>query len=364
MIPYQKIGEIKIYVNSRNPVYSDFTDAEREVLANEFKNIYEKYISGYNEKDIVMIECLFSKSSDLTFTLTILVRYSSLYQNTTEYYNIYNRMYEFVESINSSYLSLNENEKFLMALQSMNVAPPKIAIKLFEKAEADLIKEKNDNKYILFDSEDNLCDFFNEKLKDNFFFVNSHRLTNIHEIDVKLAESRYSLALGLTQSSIAMLCVTLEEFLKSLLKYKLVKSMLATSKEKPNLGEISRISKAAQKKYGSETLGPIIKLAKEKKIITDEEEIKFNDLKTLRDGYLHSDKSKIFSKTKVPVHLVSMENNSIKVVETKNMSMDELIFAQGISQKNISDREAKFIFFEIEDYIFRVCERFWKDHYN
>ena len=364
MNPYQKIGEIEIFINSRNPIYCDFSETERELLSKEVQNLYESLITNYVEKDDIYVEAGFSKNGDLILSLTLFVRFISLYKNIFNYNRIIKCLNEVIDEIKNNRININSSERFVITIMRMNLASLSTAIFLFERGQAELLKETNEGNYSLFQKEEELFKFFNDKLSDNFFFINTHQLTDIHEIDVKLIEARYCLALGLTLSSIAMLCITLEETLKSLLKYKLVKGLLDASTEKPSLNEISRVSKAVQKKYGNKTLGPLIQFAREKVIITDEEKDNFDELKTLRDGHLHSDKSKIFSKNKAPVQLISMESGLPKIVEVKNMSMDELIFAQGVTQKQISDRDAKFIFIEIEEHIINICKRFWTDHYN
>lgn len=364
MIQYQKIGETKIFVNSRNPILCDFTINERELLSKEIQVLYELLIRNYNEKDDIYVEVVYSKVGDLILELNIFVKFVGLSKNVLNYNKILRCLNDIFEEIKNDKISIGDKEIFIISIMKMNIASLSTGIMLFERAQAELLKEDYEGNYILFKTEEDLHKFFNTKLSDNFFFVNSHRLTDIHEIDVKLIEARYCLALGLTLSSIAMLCIALEETLKSLLKYKLLKELLDKSAEKPNLGEISRVSKRVQKEYGNKTLGALIQSSQEKRIINDEEKVKFDELKVLRDGHLHSDKSKIFSKNKAPVHLVSLEDGLPKIVEVKNMSMDELIFAQGVTQKHILDRDAKFIFFEIEEHIIRVCKRFWKEHYN
>ena len=364
MTPYQKIGEIEIFINSRNPLFCDFSQTERELLSKEVEKLYVSLIINYKEKDDIYAEANFTKSGDLILSLKVFVKFINLFTNTFNYNNVSVCLNKIIEGIKNQKIFIKNIEKFLISIMKMNIASLSTAIFLFERGQADLLKENNDGKYILFQNEDDLFKFFNTKLGDNFFFINSHQLTDFHEIDVKLIEARYCLALGLTLSSVAMLCITLEETLKSLLKYKYLKELHDASTERPSLSEISRVSKAVQNKYGSKTLGPLIQSARAKDIINDEEKNKFEDLKILRDGHMHSDKSKIFSKNKAPVQLISMEDGIPKVVEVKNMSMDELIFAQGVTQKQISDRYAKFIFFDIEEHILNVCKRFWKEHHN
>jgi hypothetical protein len=359
MVPYQKIGELKIYVNNRKLNDCDFNLIERAELANNFIKYYESIASNFQEKEKVSIECEYSKEINLIFDLTITVKFISLYENTKDYPNILSFLYNISDSIKSGTISLKNKEEFKLAIMSSNIASPNVALKLFEKAEFTLLKENGDN--ILFESDDKLLSFFNDKLRDNFYFVNCFRNTNIHEVDVKLIEARYCLSLGLSLSSISMLCITLEEMLKSLLKYKLLKKLFDASSEKPNLSELSRVSLKVQKEYGSKTLGPCIYLAKKEKIITDEEEDKFKQLQILRDGFVHSDKSKIFSKDKFSVKLI---NDKFEVVETKDMNILELIFMQGVSQKTILDRDAKMLFYDIENLIHTVIKRFWEVHYS
>ncbi|NMB80916.1 MAG: hypothetical protein GYA14_03780 [Ignavibacteria bacterium] len=364
MIPYQKIGELNIFVNSRNPIFCDFSLTERELLSKEIQTLYESLIANNDAKNEIYVEAVFSKSGDLVISMTLFVKFVSLYKNTIGYNKILRCLDYIIGEIKNKKIILNGNENITIAISKLNLASLSTAIKLFERSQAELLKENNNGNYNLFKSEEELNKFFNTKLSDNFFFVNCHRLTEIHEIDVKLMEARYCLALGLSLSSIAMLCITLEETLKSLLKYKLLKELSDKSTDGSKLEHMSRVSKAVQKKYGGKTLNSLILLSREKGIINDEEKKKFDELKILRDGHLHSDKSKIFSKNKAPVQLFSMEDGFPKLVEVRNMGMDELIFAKGVTQKHVLDRDAKFIFFEIEEHLITVCKRFWEENYN
>ena len=39
--------------------------------------------------------------------------------------------------------------------------------------------------------------------------------------------------------------------------------------------------------------------------------------------------------------------------------MPQMSFAQGIMQKKLADENAKIIFYEIEEYIYKISNRFW-----
>jgi hypothetical protein len=356
-VPYQKIGEIKIFVNARHIYGCDFSVGERNILGEELMKLYESNFTKA-EKDEILVECYVPEKGDLVFSLNVLVKYKNLHSNISKYSQILDFISKIIDLFSGSELSLNENCSFRIAVKEYNLASYAIAIKLFEKAESEMLKESSEGKYVLFETEKDLENLFTEKIKDNFHFINCHRLTGIHEVDIKMLESRYCIAMGITQAALSILFITVEETLKTLLKYKLTSMLIRESDEEPNLNEISRVSQEAQKAYGTKTLRPCIYLARKEDLINEAEQDKFIEVANLRNGYIHSDKSKIFSEDKFPVQLVKIEENQLILVETKEMSMNELIFAQGISQKSISDREAKRLFIEIEDIVFNVCERF------
>ena len=359
--PFQKIGEIKIFVNSRKLTNCDFTIAERKTIGIEIQKLYDKELAKFEDKNLLYVECSISESGDLILVINIFVQYEGLHSNISKYPKILEFLHTIVENYKGAIVNLN-NEKFSSAVMECNLASYSMALKLFERAESEMLKESFEGKFVLFDTENDLEKHFVGKIKENFHFINCHRLTGIHEVDIKMLESRYCLAMGFTQAALSMLFITAEEALKTILKYNLIKKRLGDSKEEPNLTEVGKVSSEAQKKYGSEPLGVCIKLAKEENIITDDEESKFKEMVKLRDGYIHSDKSRIFSKNKFPVQLVKFEGNELKLVETKEMNMNELIFGQGLAQKNLSDREAKRIFLEVEEMIFSICGRFMKTY--
>jgi len=194
MPDYQKIGELKIFVNSRSYLYCDFTETERIILGNKLKDLYETLIKPYEVKNILYVECSVAQNSDLFLTLTLYVKYIGLHPNLKDYPEVFEFIKFIVEEFSNAVLQLNDTESFKIAVFNQNVAPYHIAIKLFEKAEAELMKGKNDNKYVLFENEESLKKHFSDRLVENFEFINCHRTTGLHEVDIKLLESRYSVA--------------------------------------------------------------------------------------------------------------------------------------------------------------------------
>jgi hypothetical protein len=362
MNTYQKIGIVKVFVNSNVVNRCDFNSKQRSMLGEDFKTKYENFIKDYEEKEEIYIECGISQTGDLIFDLGFFVLYQGLHTNVSNYHKIQYCIYDIIDHFKEISLSIDEDKNFKLAVKESHIAPYPIALKRFEKAEAEIIKKENDGKYVLFKSESQLNDHFSKRLKDNFYFINCYRTTDIPEVDTKLLEARYCIAFGMTQSAISMLFITSEEALKSLLKYNLMDQKLKVSKQKPNLTELSDISNEAEKEYDSKPLGDCIKLSKEQNIINDTEETRLKLMVKQRDGYIHSSKSRIFAKNKFPVQLVKIENKRIKVVETKEMKIGDLMFAHGFAQKSLSDREAKRLFLEIEDFIYRICGRFMKNY--
>ena len=49
----------------------------------------------------------------------------------------------------------------------------------------------------------------------------------------------------------------------------------------------------------------------------------------------------------------------IENVETQELSMVQMSFAQGFMQKKLADENAKIIFYEIKEFIYKISKRFW-----
>ena len=168
------------------------------------------------------------------------------------------------------------------------------------------------------------------------------------------------MAYGLYNVSIAYICIVLEETIKTLLKYKFIHNNQDHS-TKPSLIEIKDLSIKAQKKYGSESLGDCIKFAFHEDIITDDEKNVLNRINNfLRNAHIHSDKSKMFSKNKTDIKLVGFEGGEMEITDEQELSLNELIYVQGFMQTYLAEKNAKKIFYDIEEIIYTICNRYWK----
>lgn len=217
-------------------------------------------------------------------------------------------------------------------------------------------------EYIPYPNVEGAVKYFTEKVTANFEFLNLQTQTGIHEVDIKRYETRVCVAMNCGISAIVMVGVTLEEFLKSILKYKFISENRDESVE-PSLDEVEKSSLEAESNFGFFKLHNAIEKCKAENLITEEEKTQLMGIKeNIRNAFVHSDKSKIFDpNTKGAVTAVKLEEGNLVIKETKDMSAIALIFAQGILQKDLANREAKNIFENVDSLILQISNRFWED---
>lgn len=199
-----------------------------------------------------------------------------------------------------------------------------------------------------------------DEIRNNFEFLNLQKQTGLHEVDIKRSETRLCIAIGCSISAIVMVGVTLEEFLKTLLKYKFIRDNRNIEIE-PDLSEMKRLSVGAENKYGFFKLHNAIEKARKEKIITEGEKDKLLLItKYIRNAFVHSDKSKIFDpENKTNVFQVGFKDNDFQIEDEKSMSILELLPVQGIAQKKLANENAKSVFLEVDSLILEISERFW-----
>jgi hypothetical protein len=202
--------------------------------------------------------------------------------------------------------------------------------------------------------------YYSQKINDNFDFLNHQNQTHFHEVDIKRYEARQCVVLGLGISAIVMVSVTLEECLKTLLKYHHFTRSIDKS-TKPSLEEWEKTSLEAEDSFGTYRLHNAIQKARKEELITPEEEHDLMNIKEfIRNAFIHSDKSKIFdAEKKTPVSLVAVEDDSLKIKERRDMNLLGLNIAQGIAEKKFADENCFNIFQDVDRIIVTICERFW-----
>ena len=357
MVLTQKIGGIKIFVNQGSHIINKET---RDELFKIFEKVFNEKLDLSNYKEALYFDCTYKDTDDFIIEINISVLYVGLYQTEINYSYIHPYLIGFANDFGNTILELND-KKYLIAVMVLQLISLDEINSIIERSEAQLLKSRNNNKFSLFQNEDELLDIVKENVTKNFFFANCHRKTNFHEIDPKLIEARLSLTYGLYNASIALICITLEETLKTLLKYTYIRNN-RDKETNPSLKEVKSMSNIVQKMYGSDTLGECIKNAFREKLITDDEKTHLNRINNfLRNAHIHSDKSKMFAKNKTSVQLVTFEKGQIKVVDEEKLSIDDFIYGQGYLQMSLSVKNAKTLFYEIEEIIFTLCDRYWKN---
>lgn len=202
---------------------------------------------------------------------------------------------------------------------------------------------------------------YSKKIKENFGFMNLQHQTGIDDVDIKRSETRICIVVGCGIAALVMVGVTLEEFLKTLLKYKFVSENRDNNIE-PSLDESEKLSIDANSCYGLFTLHSAIEKCFKEGLITDEEKVQLMKIKEfVRNAFIHSDKSKIFdSNKKGNVELTLIDEGNFIYKENKMMSALGMIFVQGIIQKGIANNNAKRIFEEVDSLIITISTRFWE----
>lgn len=277
----------------------------------------------------------------------------------------YRQIYDEIESVmeefkNKIVETKDKSYSSKIAVKSIELLPKNEILEHLEKYYSRIIEKTKDENYDINVNIDEISKRINESLYRHEYFLKCYRTTKFHEVDIKLWETRQVLACGLSLSAIVMLAVTLEECCKTVLKNDYEQQIRKTQKE-ANLETLGEASLKAEEKYGDLQLYSLIVALYENKFISEEERKRLLYIKDyIRNAFIHSDKSKIFdARKKSPVQLVKIENNNLVIKETRDLSMLEMSFAQGTMQKKIADENAKIIFYEIEEYIYKISNRFW-----
>ena len=216
--------------------------------------------------------------------------------------------------------------------------------------------------YIPYKNVEEAINSFSEKIKSNFDFLNLQHQTGFHEVDIKRFETRICVVMECGISAIVMVGVTLEEFLKCLLKNKFILENRDESVE-PSLDEVEKSGLAAETNFGFFKLHNAIEKCLKEGLITEEEKNQLMEIKeNIRNAFVHSDKSKIFDTTvKGNVDAIKLEGDKLVLKESKDMNALALFFAHGILQKDLANKESKNIFDNVDSQIFQISNRFWEN---
>ena len=355
MVLTQKVGQVKYYVNDYNKIINNEL---RKLVYTEFEILFKSKYENSEYQKALYFDCTYSESGSFIISIEISILYLGVYQTLINYNYLYPFLVKIIDEVKNQIISVKDFTT-LIAVISFDIIPIHKIKPIIEKSEAYILKENNNGKFALFQSEDEVIKTVSEKIKENFHFLNCHRKTNFHEIDPKVLEARRCLAYGLNNTSITMICIALEETLKTILKYDYIKRNQIKD-SKPSLSKIKEQSNKAQKEYDSKSLGDCIIEAHRNGIITDEEKKQLKSINiNLRNAQIHSDKSKLFSRDKTEITFLKMESNKIKKVESKELTANDVIYIQGYLQFHLAEKYAKDIFNEIEDLIFSLCKKFW-----
>lgn len=216
--------------------------------------------------------------------------------------------------------------------------------------------------YIPFDDKNSAVEFYSQKVSERFNFL-QQRQTGFHEVDIKRFETRQCVVFELGVSAIIMISVTLEECLKTLLKYHHFFKKLPKSADL-DLEEWEKASLAAEDTFGTFKLHNAIQKARKENLIDENEERILLEIKDfIRNAFVHSDKSKIFdNQLQTRVDAIKIEGGKIQDKGNRNMSILALNIAQGIAEKELANKESVRIVEQIDSVIVSICERFWKTH--
>ncbi len=354
----QKIGKVKYFINHKHKVLDAKTI---ENIYSLFEKRFDEFIARSEYKEALYFESVCQRNGDLIINMDVSILYNGIFQTEVNYSYIHPYLKELIYKLTNIYLDEKDNLYKLTVMKSEFVSMDEIFY-LLERSEAHILKNKNNNKFTLYDDVDSLLEKLNKTVNDNYYFINCHRNTDFHEIDPKIIEARLCLAYGLANSSISLMCITLEETLKTLLKYNYIHNN-QDNETKPSLKEVKELSNKAQRKYGSSSLGDCIKAIHKEGLIDDNEKTQLNRINNyLRNAHIHSDKSKMFAKNKSTVKLVGIEEGKLKIVDEAELSMHDLIYAQGYMQAVLAEKNARKIFYEIEDLIYTLTRRYWQNN--
>jgi len=216
--------------------------------------------------------------------------------------------------------------------------------------------------YNPFEDKNSAVEYYSQKVNERFNLLHQKQ-TGFHEIDIKRYETYQCVVFELGISAIVMISVTLEECLKTLLKYHYFFNNLPETPEL-NLEEWEKASLAAEDAFGTFKLHNAIQKARKENLIDENEENVLLEIKEfIRNAFVHSDKSKIFDEqSKTRVDAVKLEDGKIQHKGNRDMSILALNIAQGIAEKELANRESPRIVEQVDSIIVTICERFWKTH--
>lgn len=219
-----------------------------------------------------------------------------------------------------------------------------------------------DEVFKLFKDLEEAKEHFIEYLENNFEFLNYQIQSDIHEVDINRFEIRKCIVFEMGITALTMLGITLEEFLKTLLKFN---SFKYSFDENSNLSTVAKDSKKAESDFGSMTLHNAIEKSLNEKIITKAEFDRLMDFKKfIRNAFVHSDKSKMFDDNEIKVDMVELKEGNFSKVENGAYTMTELFFAQGLGKKIAAEKSAKVIYENIDKLFIEISNRFWENYQN
>jgi hypothetical protein len=293
--------------------------------------------------------------------IIIFLRFFGIYQTELNYRIIYDVINKIVNSYKNKLIKIPEQDyTSLISVKYFDVIKIEDTLLNLEKYYSKILENTKDKLYDIDIDIEQIINNTTKSIKENELFLKCHRTTKFHDIDIKLWETRRALACELSLTAIVMLGVTLEECLKTVLKNNYEQEIRKTQ-QGANFSLLSEASLKAEEKYGDLQLYHLIVALHDEKFIDDEERKHLFHIKDyIRNAFIHSDKSKIFDiNRKSDVTAFKLENNRIEYVETQELSMLQMSFAQGFMQKKLADENAKIIFYEIEEYIYKISKRFW-----
>lgn len=184
------------------------------------------------------------------------------------------------------------------------------------------------------------------------------KVTTITEVDVKLWEARQCLSLGLNISAIVISCVCVEECLKALIKSK----RRSLDARQPNsLEELDEQASAVEEVWGTKSLHKSIGTAYSLGIVTVKEKEWLLSIEAeIRNAFVHSDKTRMFSKDKnIPIQEVSIEEEHLVVRDEALVSGLGLFHMHGIMQFQYAQLKAPSIVESFYDFIIDVTDRYY-----
>lgn len=350
------IANINFHVNSAShEITLDFYNEIKYSLSTSIEKDFSK------SKIYDGIRLTYYSSNKENIGLIIYLKFFGIYQTEINYRFIYEIIMQIINSYKNKIIHDIE-QKYLsqIAVITYEIVEIKEIILHLEKYYSKILENNKDEFYDIETNIERIINSTTDSIKQNEFFLKCHRTTKFHDIDIKLWETRQALACGLSLTTIVMLGVTLEECLKTVLKND-YEQQIRKTQNGANLELLSEASLQAEEKYGELQLYKLIVTLHEEKYIDQEEREHLLQIKDyIRNAFIHSDKSKIFDKNKKGrVDMFELVNNQFKHVETLNLSMLQMSFAQGLMQKKLADNNAKTIFYEIEEFIYKISRRFW-----